>query len=138
MAHEKVYGICENKCKVEVYSKGQADTKFSAPVIFREIYLLPSGEKTHVTKTDTAFIDDMADVDANVEEIEGYTPVTFIPANATGFGATLFTNFGYNSSNNRVSGVVRISPSYVLDPNSDATAQFPVNVYGHVVYIKNS
>lgn len=29
MAHEKVYGICENKCKVEVYAKTQADAKFS-------------------------------------------------------------------------------------------------------------
>ena len=27
MAHEKVYGVCENKCKVEVYPKTQAVAK---------------------------------------------------------------------------------------------------------------
>lgn len=31
MAHEIVYGICENKCKVEVYSKDQADAR--TPVV---------------------------------------------------------------------------------------------------------
>jgi hypothetical protein len=34
MAHEKVYGICENKCKVEVYPKTQTYSKseVDAPV----------------------------------------------------------------------------------------------------------
>lgn len=46
MAHEKVYGICENKCREEVYAKSEVYTKEETD----SKYILPVG--AYITRFD--------------------------------------------------------------------------------------